>query len=330
VFDVKKDFSDYFNILANKAIFSLDEPWRCKSTGRTLNDITTEFFVDIAQLMLYDPISYVSATWYKYAPLPISRRIQNNYALIKQCCQDYIDSREGKELKNNMFDYQIQYNRERKDQPDDQIGVEDFVGNFLVFMTAGTDTTRYASLNSTKLLAEHPDIQDTLRKAISESTLGDIVREGIANREGLRYEDSTSCSLLINFLYEVLRASTMMPASTLKQLVTDTTLGNYKLKKGDQVIISYDNFDEDASRLDLERFKNYAEWTSEEQMRFLPFSFGKRGCLGKNFAYMNYSLFFSRFLMNYKIEKGPNWSMKQTQAEAACYADYTVKLTKLR
>jgi len=204
--------------------------------------------------------------------MPFNRRFRKNYALLTQIIKDYIDSKEGAELTNNLFDYMIKYNRKHKDSPEEQMTLEDLVGNFLVFMSAGTDTTRYSTMNSIKVLAENQDVQDNLRKMVSESKLADFAREGHGTQGSYTFEDAASCRMLIHFLYETIRTTAISPISSLKTLHCDTTLGKYNLKKGDQVMIVSAFTDEqhfpNPSKIDLDRYRDMSKWTHEENMKF--------------------------------------------------------------
>jgi len=219
--------------------------------------------------------------------LPWQRKTKGVVDALDRACENYIASKEGKELGFNLFDNMIAHNRKLKDSNQEQIPLKEFSGNYFIFLSAGTDTTQYTVLNSVHMMADNLDVQENLRQNILNSPLYDIFTN-FDSKKSYEYEQRVSCEMLIQFMYEIIRWGSMLPFLTFRKITTDCTLGKYNLKKGDAVFISPNAHNEeyftDVQKFDIERFKGVDKWSHEDQMKFLPFSFGKRGCLGKNFA----------------------------------------------
>merc|ERR1712178_431821 len=150
--------------------------------------------------------------------------------------ENYIQQKEGKELGFNLFDNMIAHNRKCKDNSEEKIPLKDFAGNYMIFLSAGTDTTHYTTLNSVHLMADDLEVQETLRQSILNSSLYEMC-SNFDSRKSYEYEQGVSCEILIQFMHETLRFTNMLPFLTLRKFTTDCTLGKFNIKKGDSCFI---------------------------------------------------------------------------------------------
>jgi len=258
-------------MLANKVLFGQEETLVHKESGKSMQQMKEESTKD-AMYMLMDPLSLNFKWWWDLQLLPYQRRVTRRTKAMTETVKEYIDSKEGQELKHNLFDFMIKYNRDKKDTPDEQIPLDDFYGNYLVFLSAGTDTTQSAVFNSINLLGQFTDVQENLRTKVTESDLGEMVVNEVNSGKSYTYEQGTSCGMLVDYMNEVIRYSEMAPVSSMKTLITDCTIGGYNFKKGDELWVASHNhnaeFFPDHKMFNIERFKDMDKWTSEEQFKF--------------------------------------------------------------
>jgi len=310
--DLEKEFFDYFMLLANKILFSRDEPIVDPQTGKT----TTELKLEVTKampIMIFDVFSTQSEWFYNLQFLPHQKKVKGIFDGLDRACESYIASKEGKELGFNLFDNMIAHNRKYSSNSEEKIPLKDFAGNYMIFLSAGTDTTQFTVLNSVHMMADDLEVQENLRQSVLNSQIYEMMNN-FDPKKSYEYEQGVSCEILLQFMYEILRFTNMLPFLTFRKITTDCTLGKYNIKKGDSVFICpnahNEEYFENAKKFDINRFKGVDKWNHDEQMKFLPFSFGKRGCLGKNFAKMSYSMFMTKFMSTYKWEKGSDYSKK--------------------
>ncbi|XP_072044006.1 cytochrome P450 1A1-like isoform X2 [Amphiura filiformis] len=167
---------------------------------------------------------------------------------------------------------------------------------------AGTDTTIVTLHWILAIMAEYPEIQKKVAMEIEEvvgherpSTLGD--------RGRLLYTEAT--------IMEVLRFSTIVPMGLPHATTCDVMLGDFQIPKNTVVSINHYalHFDEeiwDEPKLfKPEHFLEDSGSVRQHPNSFLPFSTGRRSCLGESLAKAVLFLIFTWFLQNYEISKVP-------------------------
>ncbi|XP_072044008.1 steroid 17-alpha-hydroxylase/17,20 lyase-like [Amphiura filiformis] len=167
---------------------------------------------------------------------------------------------------------------------------------------AGSDTTIITIHWTLAIMAEYPDIQKKVAMEIEEvvghgrlSTLGD--------RGHLAYTEAT--------MMEVLRFSTIAPLGVPHSTTCDVMLGDFQIPKDTMVSINHYalHFDEDMwdkpKLFKPEHFLDDSGSIRQHPNSFLPFSAGRRSCLGESLAKAELFLIFTWFLQNYEISKVP-------------------------
>ncbi|XP_069753816.1 vitamin D 25-hydroxylase isoform X4 [Narcine bancroftii] len=172
------------------------------------------------------------------------------------------------------------------------------VGELII---AGTETTTNALRWAILFMALYPNIQEKVHQEI-DTIVGKNQIPSLENKSQMPYTEAV--------LHEVLRYCNIAPLGIFRATTKNTVVRGYSIPKGTTVITNLYSvhFDEKYwSSPDLfcpERFldKN-GQFVKKEA--FVPFSIGRRHCLGEQLARMEFFLFFTMLLQRFQIHFPP-------------------------
>ncbi|XP_072042983.1 cytochrome P450 1A4-like [Amphiura filiformis] len=173
---------------------------------------------------------------------------------------------------------------------------------FSLSFKAGTDTTIITLHWTIAIMAEYPDIQKKVAMEIEE-VIGHKRLTSLEDRGRLPYTEAT--------MMEVLRFSSIVPLADPHATTCDVTLDNFQIPKDTMVVINLFalHFDEEfwdqPKCFKPEHFLDDSGSERKHPHSFLPFSAGRRSCLGESLAKAELFLIFTWFLQNYEISKVP-------------------------
>ena len=184
------------------------------------------------------------------------------------------------------------------------------IDHSITFMFAGYDTTSNALTWMCYLLSKNPDIQERLYEELCACIGKDTVP---------RMDDVKHC----NYLYWVIKESLRLkgPVSLIARYATeDDVLPGTKqfVPKGAYIVIPFvaihhskQLYGEDA---DVFRPERWEDAELEERVGlggYLPFSMGKRNCIGKEFAMNEMALLGATVFRNFKLD----WPVMEPEPE---------------
>ncbi|ROK28241.1 Cytochrome P450 2K1 [Anabarilius grahami] len=174
------------------------------------------------------------------------------------------------------------------------------VGNLFI---AGTDTTSTTLRWGLLLMAKYPHIQDRVQEEIDQVIGG---RQPITDdRKNLPYTDAV--------VHETQRLANIVPMSIPHMTSCDVHFNGYFIKKGTcifpllmSVLLDEDEW-ETPHTFNPEHFLDkHGRFVKRDA--FLPFSAGRRACLGESLARMELFLFFTSFLQHFRFTPPPGVS----------------------
>ena len=170
--------------------------------------------------------------------------------------------------------------------------------------TAGAETTVTAIRWAIVYLCHFPKIQDRIYTEL-RTVVGDDRLPSLQDRRQLPYLEAT--------IREVLRRSSFIPLGLPHTTTCDTTLQEYKIPKGTFILFNMWAMHNDERYWTAPDEFRPERWLDEdnhlilgEHASYLPFSTGRRVCLGESMAKTELFLIISRILCRYKIIKAPN------------------------
>ncbi|XP_075895319.1 cytochrome P450 2J5-like isoform X2 [Nelusetta ayraudi] len=200
---------------------------------------------------------------------------------------------------NNPRDYIDAFLIEMEKHKDGQLG---FTFNNLALCSvdlflAGTETTATTLLWALVYLIKHPDVQEKVQAEI-DRVIGQERQPAMADRPNLHYTNAV--------IHEVQRYGNIVPLNGPRMASEDTTLNGCFIPKGTTIMpmltsVLFDKTQwETPDSFNPGHFLN-AEGEFVRKEAFLPFSAGKRVCLGESLAKMELFLFLVSLLQKFSF-----------------------------
>ncbi|XP_025099209.1 cytochrome P450 2D3-like [Pomacea canaliculata] len=145
---------------------------------------------------------------------------------------------------------------------------------------AGVDTTRMTLEWGLYLMASFPEVQRKAQEEIDDVT-GDRMPQ-LADYGKLPYTEAV--------MYEIMRVGTVIPFGLPHETICDTTVGGFDVPKGTMIFINHWALHNDPDHWDKpeefrpERFLDDQGKMAPKPDSWLPFSTGRRVCLGEAIA----------------------------------------------
>ncbi|XP_051855524.1 cytochrome P450 2J4-like [Antechinus flavipes] len=176
----------------------------------------------------------------------------------------------------------------------------------LVFCTldlfiAGTETTSTTLRWAMLFMALYPEIQGKIQTEI-DGVIGQSRQPTMADKENMPYTNAA--------VHEVQRMGNILPFNVPRMAVVDTTVAGYHVPKGTIVMTNLTALHRDPKEwatpetFNPEHFLENGQFQKRES--FLPFSMGKRVCLGEQLARAELFLFFTSLLQKFTFQPPPN------------------------
>ncbi|KAM3142827.1 hypothetical protein pb186bvf_005211 [Paramecium bursaria] len=168
---------------------------------------------------------------------------------------------------------------------------EEMVHQYFTFEFAGTHTTSDFVAMSLYHLAKYPNVQERLRDELKDVDFDKIDGDNIH-----KYQ------LLNAFIQECLRFVSPIDGFVPRIAARDHYIGQLFVKKGTWVDVgilpmaTHPKYFENSLEFDIDR------WTKiKSNDAFIPFSHGKRNCIGQNLAMINSKLILIYLIQNYLV-----------------------------
>ncbi|XP_042888422.1 cytochrome P450 2L1-like [Penaeus japonicus] len=189
----------------------------------------------------------------------------------------------------------------RKDEPafgavDDDINLFATISDLF---GAGSETTSSTTRWVLLLMALHPDVQARVQAEIDEVVSRDRP-PSLQDREKMPYTDA--------MLLETLRYSSLLPVSLFHSTTEEVKVAGYTIPKGTLLMANAEGCHRDPTYWEKpdefypEHFLDPEGRLITKKDGFLPFSSGRRQCLGESLARMELFLFVSAILQSFTIK----------------------------
>ncbi|XP_051803090.1 cytochrome P450 2J4-like isoform X7 [Acanthochromis polyacanthus] len=200
-------------------------------------------------------------------------------------------------------DYIDSFLIEMGDKEDKEAG---FDINNLCFCTldlfiAGTETTTTTLHWGLLYMMYYPDIQKRVQAEI-DAVIGSSRQPSMTDRENMPYTDAV--------IHEIQRMGNILPFNVGRVASRDTTLDKYTIPKGTMLLATLNSVLHDESIWETPHSFNPQHFLDQDgkfrkREAFLPFSAGKRVCLGEPLAKMELFLFFTSLLQRFSFSAPP-------------------------
>ncbi|MGZ3787123.1 MAG: cytochrome P450 [Bacteriovorax sp.] len=269
----------------------------------------------------YDCVRFVSKRMSNFInpplflPLKEHRRFRKSFAHLKETVEGIYNSRvqNPDAPSNDLLDLLMK--AEDTEREHQKLSRDEIWDQILSFMIAGHETTALTMSWLFYHLAKSPETQEK------------IAEEGARNN--YQFDHSLALSqypYLSAVLNEILR---LYPAGWIlaRTAAQDSAIGEFKIKKGQVIAVSPlvtqrdPRWWKDPDEFVPERFlEGHALIHRAPKNAFIPFSIGKRNCIGSRFALLEMALFCLHFFKEHRVHS--------TQGEVRMKAYITLKSDK--
>ncbi|XP_076735927.1 cytochrome P450 2J2 isoform X1 [Maylandia zebra] len=252
-----------------------------------------------AQTQLYDAFPGLM----KYLPGP-HQTVHANYREIVAFLNREIEKHQEEWNPDDPRDFIDAYLSEmekKKEDPRAGFNIETLLVCTLDLIEAGTETASTTLRWALVFMMNYPEIQEKVQAEI-DRVVGQSRLPTLADRPNLPYTDAV--------IHETQRFGNIVPLGFPKMASKDSTLGGYFIPKGTAIttILSSVLFDknewETPDVFNPEHFLD-SEGKFRRRDAFLPFSAGKRVCIGEPLAKMQLFLFFASLLQRFTFRPVP-------------------------
>ncbi|XP_060128269.1 cytochrome P450 2K6-like isoform X2 [Zootoca vivipara] len=198
-----------------------------------------------------------------------------------------------------------QQEEEKKNKTNGYFHNENLKNVVLNLLAAGMETTSTTLRWGLLLMMKHPEIQIKVQEEIAMVVGSSQPR--IEHRTKMPYTDAV--------VHEIQRFANIVPTNLPLATATDVTLNGYFIPKGTHVIPLLSSVLHDESQWEKphkfypEHFLN-SEGKFVKRDAFMPFSAGRRACLGETLAKMELFLFFTSLLQRFTFQPPPGTSQE--------------------
>ncbi|XP_042318055.1 cytochrome P450 2J2-like [Sceloporus undulatus] len=174
---------------------------------------------------------------------------------------------------------------------------ENLLQSTLDLFFAGTETTSTTLRWALLYMAMYPEIQGRVQAEI-DSVIGQSRQPGIADRDSMPYTNAV--------IHEIQRISNILPLTLPRVTTIDTRLAGFHVPKGTILVPNLTSVLFDKDEWETPNKFNPGHFLKNDQFKkkeaFIPFSAGKRGCLGEQLARMELFLFFTALIQKFTFQ----------------------------
>ncbi|KAI4892537.1 hypothetical protein NFI96_024699 [Prochilodus magdalenae] len=185
-----------------------------------------------------------------------------------------------------------------KDDGASSFNMENLCFCTLDLFIAGTETTATTLSWGLLYMIKYPEIQAKVQSEIDQ-VVGSSRQPSVADRENLPYTNAV--------IHEIQRMGNILPLNLVRAATKDTQIEEYSIPKGTMVVGTLTSILFDETEWETPQAFNPSHFLDangnfRKREAFIPFSAGKRVCLGEPLARMELFLFFTTLLQRFTFQ----------------------------
>ncbi|KFP18514.1 Cytochrome P450 2W1, partial [Egretta garzetta] len=246
----------------------------------------------------------------------ILKKVEEVCVILKKCIQESKESING----NNLTSYidALVFKQEEQNKSNTLFHDANVLASALDLLMAGTETTSVTLQWAILLLMKHPEIQKKVHAEI-DRVLGPDSLPTFEDRKNMPFTNAV--------IHEVQRFVTLLPHVP-RCTSVDTHFKGYFIPKGTTVIPLLTSVLLDKTQWETpdEFNPNHfldADGNFVKKKAFLPFSTGRRNCIGENLATMELFIFFTGLIQKFTFKPPPG--VKESELDVTAEAGFTMR-----
>ncbi|NXN47142.1 CP2J2 protein, partial [Rhinoptilus africanus] len=300
-------FNPHFKI--NNAVSNII----CSVTFGNRFDYHDEGFQKLLQLMEESVSLHGSITSQLYNSFPSIMKflpgshqtIFKNWRLLKSFVKEKIDKHKEDWNPAESRDFIDSYLQEiDKDNGSGTFQEENLVACALDLLFAGTETTSTTIRWALLYMAVYPEIQARVHAEI-DAVIGQARQPCLEDRNNMPYTNAV--------IHEVQRKGNIIPFNVPRLTVKDTVVDGFHIPKGTILVTNLTSVMFDKNEWETPDTFNPGHFLKDGQFwkkeSFMPFSVGKRACLGELLARSELFLFFTSLLQKFTFQPPPDTTL---------------------
>ncbi|XP_071113441.1 cytochrome P450 2U1-like [Haliotis cracherodii] len=217
--------------------------------------------------------------------------------LLKPMLEEHLKQRDDGNVDDVMSAYIKEMQKRQQQKEFTTMDLENLKRVITNLFVAGTETTATTIRWALVYILNYPDVQEKCFQEILEN-IGQSRRPSMKDKTNLPYMEAT--------IMEVLRHADIAPLSVPHTVPHDVQFRGYTFPKGVFIIPNLDSvLKDEAVWGDPENFRPGRfldhEGKFQKKEEFIPFSLGRRVCLGESMARMELFLFLTSMIQRFKF-----------------------------
>nr|XP_002730849.1 PREDICTED: steroid 17-alpha-hydroxylase/17,20 lyase-like [Saccoglossus kowalevskii] len=291
--------------------YTLDDP-----ELKAFMDIINDFANIIGKGFVVDVIP-----WTAIFPTSAARKfdkVNNKYLgmIYKKFCEHR--QKFDEDNLNDLIDYLLDAQRQAKEENANISSLTDthLVQTVSDMFAAGIDTTTHTMDWSIIFLTRYPDVQAKVAREILD-VIGRDRLPLLSDRPNLPYCDAV--------IHELMRIRTVVPMSIPHKALVDSSIGGYLIPKNTWVMVNLWAVQMDEKHWDNpqefrpERFIDKDGSLKAKQDNFIPFSAGRRVCLGESLAKPEIFLMFTYLYQRFAFSQVPGKALPSLEGNLSSF-----------
>ncbi|KAK2192017.1 hypothetical protein NP493_40g00036 [Ridgeia piscesae] len=212
-------------------------------------------------------------------------------------CKENFDPSDPKSITDCMLQAQKEAEEEDKEMKDVLTDTHIMMATMDVF-GAGIDTITTMLIQFIAHMIQHPDIQERVHQEI-DVALGGAQLPTLSHRSKMTFTEACLC--------ETLRLGTLLPLGVPVKTTCDTSVAGFDIPKDTMVIVNMwaihrdPDFWSDPHSFNPDRFLDDAGNLVHKPSSYMPFSMGRRVCLGKSVAQSSLMLAIPQLMRQFRF-----------------------------